>query len=177
MDKDSLHYKGASLKKIDFNCYENAFYNVAIVLEPYIKDEMYSVYGFGGIPTYETKCTSHCFPLNMNHEDPRIEGINSVIGNYRARLADITLSGPTFLAPLLNKFLDDILKMPINSTAYYVLEIVTDGQIMDLDFTKTALVKLSHLPCSVVIIGVGNEECKGINELTSEDPRFKDENG
>ena len=35
--------------------------------------------------------------------------------------------------------------------------ILTDGEIMDMPDTISEIVKLSAMPCSIIIIGVGNE--------------------
>jgi len=44
---------------------------------------------------------------------------------------------------------------------YFVLLIITDGIITDMEETKSAIVEASHLPMSIVIIGVGNENFRG----------------
>lgn len=41
---------------------------------------------------------------------------------------------------------------------YYVLMIITDGQINDLQATVDMIVAASHLPLSIVIVGVGNAD-------------------
>ena len=38
---------------------------------------------------------------------------------------------------------------------YQILELLTDGQIMDMPATIDAIIELSKLPCSIIIIGVG----------------------
>ena len=50
---------------------------------------------------------------------------------------------------------------------YFVLLILTDGIITDLDLTIAAIVKASNLPMSVIIVGVGNEDFSGdYNDVT-----------
>ena len=39
---------------------------------------------------------------------------------------------------------------------YYILMILTDGQIKDMEDTKDCIVEGSKLPLSIVIIGIGN---------------------
>lgn len=41
---------------------------------------------------------------------------------------------------------------------YFVLLILTDGEIHDMEPTKTSIVQASHLPLSIIIIGIGNED-------------------
>ena len=41
---------------------------------------------------------------------------------------------------------------------YYILMILSDGQINDMTQTSDALVEASHLPLSVIIIGIGSAD-------------------
>ena len=41
---------------------------------------------------------------------------------------------------------------------YFVLLIITDGIITDLDQTKLAIINACELPFSLIIVGVGNED-------------------
>lgn len=47
-----------------------------------------------------------------------------------------------------------------NQHKYYVLLIITDGVITDLQETKEVLVKASDLPLSILIVGVGGADYK-----------------
>ncbi len=51
-----------------------------------------------------------------------------------------------------------IASQPSSQLKYYVLLILTDGCIMDMDHTLQAIVKASELPLSLLIVGVGNED-------------------
>jgi hypothetical protein len=50
-----------------------------------------------------------------------------------------------------------------------VLLIITDGVIHDMPKTKQILAQLSNLPCSVIIIGVGEEDFENMRELDGDD--------
>lgn len=52
--------------------------------------------------------------------------------------------------------------------SYYILLILTDGTINDLDATKAALVASSHQPMSVIIIGIGNADFSEMDALDSD---------
>jgi hypothetical protein len=41
---------------------------------------------------------------------------------------------------------------------YQVLLILTDGEIHDMAAVKELICKSAHLPCSIIIVGVGNEQ-------------------
>ena len=44
---------------------------------------------------------------------------------------------------------------------YFVLLVLTDGVITDMDKTMSAIVQASTLPMSIIIVGVGNEDFSG----------------
>lgn len=52
--------------------------------------------------------------------------------------------------------------------------LLTDGQIMDMADTKAAIVDLSYLPCSIIIIGVGNADFSSMDELDGDGALLKD---
>jgi hypothetical protein len=50
-----------------------------------------------------------------------------------------------------------------------VLLILTDGAITDFKDTKDVIVSLSNLPCSIIIVGVGNAEFREMEALDGDD--------
>ena len=52
---------------------------------------------------------------------------------------------------------------------YFVLLIITDGIITDIDATKSAIIDASDLPLSIIIVGVGSEDFSAMDELDSDD--------
>ena len=120
---------------------------------------MIPVYGFGAIPSfiaYLSDKTSFCFPLTGSFDQPEVKGIAGVTDIYKATLPSISFSGPTNFAPLLTEFKKNIMKT-MNTKAYHVLQLLTDGDIHDLAETREIIVEMSTLPCSIIIIGVGDE--------------------
>merc|ERR1719210_61414 len=53
----------------------------------------------------------------------------------------------------------------------------TDGTIHDMPRTKELLVELSNLPCSVIIVGLGDDDFSGMEELDSDSQLLEDDNG
>jgi Copine len=51
---------------------------------------------------------------------------------------------------------------------YSILLIVTDGEIHDMPLTKRLLVDGSHLPLSVIIVGVGLDNFEMMRELDAD---------
>ena len=52
----------------------------------------------------------------------------------------------------------------VGHNGYGVLLLLTGGAITDLEAAKDVLVKLSALPCSVIIVGLGGEGKGSINK-------------
>jgi hypothetical protein len=48
---------------------------------------------------------------------------------------------------------------------YLTLLILTDGAIHDMSLTKELIVEASHLPCSLIIVGVGEADFTMMEEL------------
>lgn len=48
---------------------------------------------------------------------------------------------------------------------YFILLMLTDGELTDMNDTKLALIRASRLPMSVIIVGVGNADFAGMREL------------
>ena len=55
--------------------------------------------------------------------------------------------------------------------------LLTDGCIHDMPKTKEIMVDLSHMPCSVIIVGVGNADFSAMEELDGDDEPLRDDNG
>jgi hypothetical protein len=60
---------------------------------------------------------------------------------------------------------------------YFILLILTDGIINDMQETKDAIVQLSSLPCSIIIVGVGNASFNDMKLLDGDDGVLKDSKG
>jgi hypothetical protein len=58
---------------------------------------------------------------------------------------------------------------------YFVLLILTDGDISDKKETIAEIVKASTLPLSIVIVGIGNEDFAAMEALASDKKALKDE--
>ncbi|KAF5463583.1 hypothetical protein F2P56_019485 [Juglans regia] len=78
---------------------------------------------------------------------------------YASALHNVTLAGPTLFGQVI-KTAAQIASQSVsyNSKKYFVLLIITDGVLTDLQETKDALVKASDLPLSILIVGVGSAD-------------------
>lgn len=56
---------------------------------------------------------------------------------------------------------------------YFILLIITDGEITDLDQTRQAIVNASKLPMTIIIVGVGEADFKAMEFLDRDDGVLK----
>ncbi|KAL4428006.1 hypothetical protein ABPG75_002095 [Micractinium tetrahymenae] len=169
-DPSSLHYIGQRTTQ-----YEDAISAVGLVLEHYDTDKLFPCWGFGAaLPPAGT--TSHCFALNGNAAHPEVQGVQGILEAYRQALMTVRLSGPTLFAPIINAAAQ-LAAEPSPHPQYFVLLILTDGCIMDMQNTLTALVGASSLPLSLLIVGVGNEDFAAMEFLDADEHRLRAPDG
>ena len=175
----SKHY----LKPYELNDYEIAIKNCGAILAPYDADQLFPVYGFGGIPFYlngqPNNQVSHCFNINFM-ENGEIFGIDNILKVYRESFKGIELSGNTKFSFVLKKVISNInydLKNRKKENHYYILLILTDGVINDIQETKDLIVEASYLPLSIVIIGIGNEDFTNMEDLDGDENSVRNSRG
>ena len=172
-DPRSNHY----INGRDLNDYEKAIKACCEVLAPYDADQLFPVYGFGGIPSYingrPNNKVSHCFNINFE-EDAEIHGVENILQAYRESLNNVILSGNTKFSFFLKKVISNInkdLKYRKSENHYYMLLILTDGVVNDLKETIDLIVEASSLPLSIIIVGIGDEDFSFMEKLDGdEDP-------
>lgn len=59
-----------------------------------------------------------------------------------------------------------------DGSEYFVLLIITDGIITDMQMTKKAIVNAAKLPMSIIIVGVGKEDFTAMEELDGDEVRL-----
>jgi Copine/Zinc finger, C3HC4 type (RING finger)/C2 domain len=152
------------------NDYVLAIRAISEILQHYDSEKKYPVYGFGARLPPNFMHTSHCFACNGNYFSPEVQGIDGILKAYKKALDATQLHGPTFF--------HDILKQCANwaepyventeNLKYFVLLILTDGVINDLQKTINEIVKASRLPISIIIVGIGDDDFSLMNRLDSE---------
>jgi len=88
----------------------------------------------------------------------------------------ILFSGPTYCAPILQTFKNQCVRDQ-GKSVYNILLILTDGEINDMPATKRAIVDLSYEACSIIIVGIGNENFANMHELDSDHKALTDDQG
>ena len=170
-DPKSNHY----LSPFGYNDYETAIKSCGDILAPYDADQLFPVYGFGGIPKYlngrYNDKVSHCFNINFE-ENAEIYGIDNILKYYRESFKEVQLSGNTKFSFILKKVMSNIkydLKNRRKENHYYILLILTDGVVNDMQETKDLIVEASSLPLSIIIVGIGNEDFTFMEKLDGDE--------
>ena len=99
-----------------------------------------------------------------------VYGLEGVIKAYKKSVSKIVFSGPTHFSPILEKVRTSLLgHKNLSPMDYFILLIITDGQINDLKQTINSIVTASDLPLSIVIVGVGDDDFESMRELDGDD--------
>ncbi|XP_042517244.1 protein BONZAI 3 [Macadamia integrifolia] len=158
---ESLHYIDPSGR---LNAYQQAIMEVGDVIQFYDSDKRFPAWGFGG--RLSDGVVSHCFNLNGNAIDSEVEGVSGIMSAYANTLRTVALAGPTLFGQVINRAAQ--IASQTFSRKYFVLLIITDGVLTDLQETKDALVRASDLPLSILIVGVGGADFKEMEILDAD---------
>ncbi|KAI3864200.1 hypothetical protein MKX03_010828 [Papaver bracteatum] len=151
----SLHYIEPTGR---LNSYQQRSYNFMILRFP--------AWGFGGRTT--DGILSHCFNLNGSRNESEVEGVNGIMSAYSSALHNVSLNGPTLFGKVIEKATQIAAKSLHSPTKYFVLLIITDGVVTDLQETIDSLVRASDLPLSILIVGVGGTDNKAMEILDAD---------
>ncbi|KAJ8334582.1 hypothetical protein SKAU_G00402210 [Synaphobranchus kaupii] len=162
----SLHY----IHPYQPNEYLKALVAVGEICQDYDSDKMFPAFGFGAQIPPDFK-VSHDFAVNFDEDNPECAGIQGVVEAYQNCLPKIQLYGPTNIAPIIQKVASSASEEMHTKEAmeYFILLILTDGVITDMADTREAIVHASHLPMSVIIVGVGNADFSDMQMLDGDD--------
>jgi len=167
-DPNSLHYMHPD--GID-NQYAVAIKAVGEIIQDYDSDKMFPVLGFGAkVPP--TGVVSHEFFVTLDPNNPFCAGIQGIMQAYQRCLKSVQLFGPTNFSPVIEHVARFARSYKEGGSNYFVLLIVTDGIITDLEETKRSIVGASTLPMSIIIVGVGNEDFSAMQMLDGDRSRL-----
>ncbi|XP_017358157.1 copine-2 isoform X1 [Cebus imitator] len=155
LDPSSLHY----INPMGTNEYLSAIWAVGQIIQDYDSDKMFPALGFGAQLPPDWK-VSHEFAINFNPTNPFCSGVDGIARAYSACLPHIRFYGPTNFSPIVNHVARFAAQATQQQTAtqYFILLIITDGVISDMEETRHAVVQASKLPMSIIIVGVGNAD-------------------
>uniref|UniRef100_A0A8C4X6T0 Copine-3 n=1 Tax=Erpetoichthys calabaricus TaxID=27687 RepID=A0A8C4X6T0_ERPCA len=154
-DPTSLHY----INPMGTNEYLAAIWAVGQIIQDYDTDKMFPALGFGAQLPPDWK-VSHEFAINFNPTNPFCSGVEGIAQAYSSCLPHVRFYGPTNFSPIINhvaRFASQAVQQEV-AAQYFILLIITDGVISDMDETRHAIVQASKLPMSVIIVGVGNAD-------------------
>ncbi|XP_063721552.1 copine-5-like [Symsagittifera roscoffensis] len=160
---NSLHYFNPQYA---VNQYTTAIQAVGNVIQEYDSDKLFPVYGFGG-RFFGTQVVSHNYPLNNNPDNPNVVGVQGILDSYRYAISHSQLAGPTYFQPIIKAAMRTASQFQ-TGLHYFMLLIITDGAIVDLDATIEAVIEASHYPLSIIIIGVGDADFDSMEALDSD---------
>jgi len=163
-DPRSLHFNDPTGAP---NQYITAIKAVGDIIQDYDSDKLFPALGFGARIPPDGR-VSHEFFLNLT-SDPYCAGVDGVLAAYHQSLHNVQLYGPTNFSPVINHVAKFARAYQHDPSNYFVLLIITDGIITDLDATKNAVIHASGLPLSIIIVGVGAEDFSAMDELDSDD--------
>lgn len=155
----TLHYLHPTIP----NQYSIAIRAVGEIIQDYDSDKMFPALGFGAkIPP--NGVVSHEFFLNGNPTDPYCSGVEGILQAYYDCLQRVQLYGPTNFEPVITH-VARFAAANTTGSAYFVLLIITDGVITDMQNTKRAIAAATQLPMSIIIVGVGEADFEAMEEL------------
>ena len=144
-DRSSLHHSTPQTP----SQYVQVLQSIGQLIEDYDADKLFPSFGFGAKlpPSWSV---SHDFALNFNPQDPHCHGVEGIIAAYYNSILSVTLYGPTNFAPVINSCVG-IARTATHGAQYFVLLIITDGIISDMNKTKQAIIEAAELPISIII--------------------------
>lgn len=98
-----------------------------------------------------------------------MEGIQETVRTYMNSIKNVKLHGPTYIHQIIEyckcmsqsfhlkqEEQSESMKAHDEYQKYHILLILTDGALTDFKVTTDSIVESSHLPLSIIIIGVGD---------------------
>eukprot|EP01043_Picozoa_sp_COSAG02_P028867 COSAG02_NODE_1771_length_10971_cov_19.931012_2_plen_615_part_00 len=168
----TLHYVQQGVP----NEYEQAIDSVGSIVCAYDHDGLVPGYGFGA--RFPNGAVSHCFALNGS-ADANCRGVPELLHFYRQALANLQLYGPTNFSEFIRTAAATARSARVTQEdqQYFVLLVLTDGVITDMEKTVAEIVSASDLPLSIIIVGVGNADFAKMDALDADDEPLRDTRG
>ncbi|CAD8190196.1 unnamed protein product [Paramecium octaurelia] len=175
----SLHYIDDQYNRM--NQYQQALLAVGEILLNYDHDKSVPIFGFGCKPRLQnlnTPQTLHCFPLNGNPQNPEVFQMDGIMQTYNYAVRNVQFDGPTYFNPIIQESMKIAQACKdMGTNTYFVLFILTDGEIHDMKQTIDSIVASSHLPISIIIVGVGDADFTNMSILDDDDGNLRDSFG
>uniref|UniRef100_A0A1I7XS66 VWFA domain-containing protein n=1 Tax=Heterorhabditis bacteriophora TaxID=37862 RepID=A0A1I7XS66_HETBA len=150
---DSLHYIHPHIH----SPYVQALINLIPPFLPYLAQPRIGALGFGAKiePNFQL---SQCFYLNGSRTDPHVNGLSGLLDVYRSSLLSVQPFAPTDFSEVIyhvSKFAKAESRRFMG--LYFVLLILTDGELSNPKRTIDAIVDCSSHPISIIAVGIGQD--------------------
>ena len=165
----SLHYINDGF----INNYEKAIRESVNIISIYNNQDKYDIYGFGAEIKGEFKTI---FNINGTN-DPSIKGIENIISEYKKTVNNVEFSGGTYFSPIIKATKKKLETSKNNDFNYYILLIISDGMICDIDKTIDSIIEVSKFPISFIIMGIGDDVNDDMKTLNGEYGKLISSNG
>jgi Copine len=130
--------------------YSSAIHEIGSIMETYDSDGQFALYGFK---------ESQVFALNGD-ENPYVHGVQGMVNAFTNSLDSVSLSGKTYLAPIIFKAAEIAAQRPPPghpNQKYVGLIILTDGCVKDKKEVVEAMATISNHAMSIIIVVVGDD--------------------
>lgn len=159
--------EGLDLYHPDVNPYCKAITFVGEALAPLDEDGWIPSYYFGDLTTKGTAVAS------FTPQDPRgCQGFPALLRCYQDRIPQVVLSGPTTFEPLI----DQAIRIVKEKKDFHILLILGDGALTNPARDAAAIVRASHYPLSIIMVGVGDGPWDEMKRFDDELPGRKFDN-
>ncbi|EFO65522.1 Copine I [Giardia lamblia P15] len=120
------------------------------IVKNFDDDDIYPVYRFGCLNTKDQSVLPLLYP---EQDDPHFDGFTDVYQAYKRIASQVEMSGPTTFAPMIEQAIEICKADP---RQFYILVILTDGDVSDVELDMKALIKASNYPLEIIAIGFGD---------------------
>eukprot|EP00347_Sterkiella_histriomuscorum_P019986 403339535 len=169
------------------NEYMRAMRMAISVLDYYDTDSFTPFLGFGAkLPPYYNTA-SQCFAVNGDIFFPEELGVDNLNKAYMSCLEQVQFHGPSAFAPVIRFCSKIATHRPVSQDDqfYYILVMIVNGHISDMESTIESIVAASDVPMSIIIIAVGDGDSedgevgvfKNLSALDADDRALVDING
>ncbi|GFO14211.1 copine iv [Plakobranchus ocellatus] len=151
------------------NQYIEMLRSLGSVLEHYNAEKQLAAYGFGA-EIEPDKCLSHDFPLNFDSTNPNCEGVEGLLEAYTSCRPKMRMRFPRNAGPILMKASQAAqMTQETQPYHYHLLFLLIRSDLDDLEEVRNELVKASHLPLSVIIVGIGEDDFENMKPFGEHD--------
>jgi len=163
--------------------YASAIRCLGEVMSVYATDNSYPIYGFGAKIPPTHSVVSNCFALTGDFFQPEVDGVEGMLKAYHRALRVCHLHGPSYLGDVV-KLAGDMSRPYVQPRTlkmneqppdmkYYVLVVLTDGEIEDQEEVVRQVRNCLELPLSIIFVGIGVQaDFKFLRELTKDIPEI-----